>query len=322
MDSSPISDCGYISSVCGVEGARVPSSFEEVARCNLLVNIDKEDILWSPSWTYAPLATARQVWEALQKRKLIPENGLLYEDSSGKKPLLEDLLGYLVLKWLMGVSLLSSIRTEGIKFKQFHPKDCAGKVGLDNEVVKRILQVTPNGIGEIGLPQLTSQLPEDFKISPLSEAESPTSGIKFFGITLVNKYCRITIKIYAVSFTRPVIRSGPAPILAGMPIDAIDQDYYLKQIESIGVATFIMVFRGSYTVPKLVLRPFKTQQYIQYISNMADDFKVHFDWETCARRATQFREKEMYEVVKTLKTDIQRIQQKLEELGNKPESPR
>lgn len=295
-----------------------PNSFKQSAYFKLLLNAQRESILLPPSWTYAPLYTATHIYEAFKKRNLWPKRLLASSDDFGSNRFLEDLIVYLVLKWFLGTSTLLSRRILGMKFRQLGPQDFSKGLGRDNEVVKLAIQIRPDGLDEISSFQFGGDIPNDFQIRSLKQAALEKIGENGIGISLSNNYCSITLIVYPTGLgRRPILRTGPAPILDGMPIDAIDEEYYLKQLEHIWYEPFILECRIRYSRLKLLLRPAKTQHYIAYISAMADEFKTYFDWETNADRAITFREKEMYELLKVIRSEVGQLNERLNRQGDK-----
>lgn len=289
------------------------TSYNESIMLKLVINNRRNEILWSPSWTHMAGASAHQVCEVLQKRGLLSLSELKDQGDSWEKAWIQDLPGYLLLQWLSSFGLTA--KPAGIRLKSVALSDLPAWIGQNNRLVDLISKLgTPRGFIEAAVSQLTIELPQGFKILALANKQEMAGVINLQGIVITSRYCRVEILIGPMfpSIQPPVVRSGPAPSIDGMPINAALPEYYLQQLHDIMVASWHMVFTFEYSTGMLLFRPRKAQRLIRYFSEMADAFVEFFSWDSALIRARVWEKEQIYDLLMEVQANIQSIRQKLD----------
>ena len=288
------------------------TSYHENVALRLVLNNRQNEVLWSPSWTYMAGASAHQVCEVLEKRGFLSYSELGDQGDLWGGTWIEDLPGYLVLRWLSGFGLTA--KPAGMRLKPVALSDLPAWMGQNNQLVGLISKIrTPSGLIEAAVSQLTVELPEGFRISaPASQQER--AGVDPPGIAIASRYCRVEILTGPMfpSNQPPVVRGAPAPSIDGMPINAASPEYYLQQLHDIVVASWSMVLTTEYSTGMLLFRPRKAQRCIEYLSEMADAFVEYFNWDSALARARAWEKDRMYDVLMEIQADMKHIRQKID----------
>jgi len=290
------------------------TSYHESITLKLVINNRRNEVLWSPSWTYMAGASAHQVCEVLQKRGLLSLSELEDQGDSWEKTWIQDLPGYLLLRWLSSFGLTA--RPAGTRLKPVALSDLPAWIGQNNRLVDLISKIeTPSGFIEVSVSQLTIKLPEGFTILAPANKQETVGVLNLQGIALTNRYCRVEVLIGPMfpSIQPPVIRSAPTPSIDGMPINAAQPEYYLEQLQDIMVASWPMVLTVEHSAGMLLLRPLKAQRFIKYFSEMADAFVEFFNWDSALTRARVYEKEQIYDLLMEIQADIQSIRQKLDQ---------
>lgn len=279
----------------------------------LILNDRKKEVLWSPSWTYMAGASAHQVCEVLQKRGSLSPSGFGNQAYLGGSTWIEDLPGYLVLRWLSGFGL--PVRSTGMRLKPIELSDLPAWMGRKNQWVDLVSKLgTPSGLIEASVSRLTVELPEGFRISAAANKQEVAGVVNLQGIAITSRYCKAEILSGPMFPTNqpPIVRPAPAPSIAGMPINAAQPEYYLQQLHDIVVASWPMTFTIEYSAGMLLLRPRKAQRFIEYLSKMADAFVEYFDWDSALAHARAWEKERMYDILMEIQADTKYIRQKVD----------
>lgn len=285
-----------------------PTSYRENVALRLVLNNRKHEVLWSPSWTYMAGSSAHQVSEVLQKRGLLSPSELGNEGNPGGSTWIEDLPGYLVLRWLSGFGL--TVRPIGMTLKSVVLSDLPSWISRNNRLVDLMSKLeTPSGLIEAAVSQLTVKLPEGFRILAPANKQKTAEAVNLQGIEITSRYCRVEILTGPMFPTNqpPVVRSAYAPSIDGMPINAAQPEYYLQQLKDIVIASWPMVFTIEYSAGMLLLRPHKAQRFIEYLSEMADAFVEYFNWDSALAQAKVWEKERMYDVLMEIQADMKDI---------------
>jgi hypothetical protein len=212
-------------------------SYHENATLKLLINKKQNEVLWSPSWTYMAGAVAHQTYEILEKGLSTSESE--HPGYSSGETWIQDLPGYLLLRWLSSFGL--TCRPGGIKIRRVELSELPRWIGQANRLVDLSSKLgTPRGFLEASLSQLTVEMPEGLRISTPTTEQVNGYINSSCGIAISNLYGKIEILFGPMfpSFQFPITRSGPAPSIDGMPINAASTEYYLQQLHDIVVTSW------------------------------------------------------------------------------------
>jgi len=289
------------------------TTYHKDVALRLVLNDRKKEVLWSPSWTYMAGATAHQVCEVLQKRGLLSPSEHGNQEYPAGRTWIEDLPGYLVLRWLSGFGL--TVRPIGMRLKPVASSDLPAWMGRNNRLVDLMSKLEkPSGLIEAAVSQLAVELPEGFRISASANKQETAGVVNLQGIVITSRYCKVEILTGPMfpSNQPPVVRPAPAPSIDGMPINAVQPEYYLQQLHDIVVASWPMMFTIEYSAGMLLFHPRKAQRFVEYLSKMADAFVEYFDWDSALARARVWEKDRMYDVLMEIQADTKYIRQKID----------
>lgn len=289
------------------------TSHHQNVSLRLVLNNRQNEVLWSPSWTYMAGTSAHQVCEVLEKRGFLSHLKLEDQGDPSGRTWIEDLPGYLVLRWLSRFGLTA--RPAGMRLKPVALSDLPASMSQNNRLVRLISKMGhPSGFIEAAVSQLTIELPESFRISAPASRQEMAGVVNLPGIVITSRYCRAEILTGPMfpSNQPPVVRGAPAPSIDGMPINAAPPEYYLQQLPDIVVASWPMVLTAEYSASMLLFRPRKAQRCIEYLSEMADAFVEYFNWDSALARARAWEKDRMYDVLIEIQADMKHIRQKVD----------
>ncbi len=258
-------------------------------------------------------ASAHQVCEVLLKKGLLSPSELENQVDPWERTWIQDLPGYLVLRWLSGFGLAA--RPAGMRLKPVKLPDLPASIGQNNRLIDLISKLgTPSGFIEAAVSQLTVELPEGFRISVPASRQETAGVVNLPGIAIASRYCKVEILTGPMfpSNQPPVVRRAPAPSIDGMPINAAPTEYYLQQLHDIVVASWPMVITVEYSAGMLLFRPRKAQRFIEYLSEMADAFVEYFNWDSALARARVWEKDRMHDVLMEIQADMKHIRQKMD----------
>ncbi|GAG07800.1 unnamed protein product, partial [marine sediment metagenome] len=168
------------------------TSYHENVALRLVLNNIRNEVLWSPSWTHMAGASAHQVFEVLEKRGFLSRSEPGDQRDPWGRTLIEDLPGYLVLRWLSSFGLTA--RPAGMRLKPVALSDLPAWMGRNNRLVGLISKIgTPSGFIEAAVSQLTVELPEGFRISAPATRQETAGVVNLPGIAIASRYCRVEI---------------------------------------------------------------------------------------------------------------------------------
>ncbi|MHA1706807.1 MAG: hypothetical protein ACTSUX_12050, partial [Promethearchaeota archaeon] len=291
-------------------------SWEYKAHTAFLINAIKGEIVWPPSIHYWPQIIAYDVFEALNRRGLIDKTELqkLPNIKTSKKHILMDLMEYVLAKGLSHVT--SDLVYEpfyGIKNREYSGQDLANMF-KDNNLLVKILNITPKEVQEHSLPQLTITLPKDFSLRINNRLSD------YVDLEIKSRYCSLRLSVHLSGWKFGLtMRAGPAPEIMGIPIDTtIYQENYIEQLAEMAIIMYslniTLSINGFLSKILLILKSDKAQTYIDYAARLARSLKEYFDWNICAMKAKRFRESTLYEIVKTIEKRIEDLENKINEL--------
>lgn len=289
------------------------TSFHKSIALKLIINNKRNEVLWSPSWTYMAGAAAHQMYEVLQKRGLLPISELEGQGDSWEKTWIQDLPGYLLLRWLSSFGLTT--RPAGMRLKPVALSDLPLWIGQNNRLVGLISKLgTPKGFIEASVSQLNVEMPEGFRISTSTKNKETIGIINLQGTAISNLYGKVEILFGPMfpSFQFPVVGSGPAPSIDGMPINAAQPEYYLQQLQDIMVASWPITLTFECSNIMLLFRPRKAQRLIRYFSEMAEAFVGFFCWDSALTRAKTWEKEQIYDLLIEIQANTKHIRQKLD----------
>jgi len=290
------------------------TSISWVADVDLLFDISTGEFLWAPHATYHPQSLAHQAFEVLDKAgnteiRVRLKEPLRFE--LFQKTVFADFMEYATLKWLFENAFFIEAYVHGLKYKSIDLPDMPEQLNT-NYFVASLAKAQPKGIYS-GLIQYRFDIPEDFSIK--YSAPNPNR----FEITLQGKYCKATVGCYLTAVHQVAsMTSGPAPMIAGFPIDSVSQEYFLKRQGNIYGAGLLMVFNSSFNGWRVFFRRAIAGSYLHYIALLAQSFLDYFSASENRKKAVKSKEAEIYDTVKTIEMSVQdmstrfrRIEEKL-----------
>lgn len=291
-----------------------PNSFVKVAFCNLLWNTRDAKVLQSVydySSGYFPQMMAFQVFDEFEKHR--PELKELLKEGIGFPPknkhVLSYFMDYLMLLWLSLDALKPTCRLH-FKEESFQLNDLEAQE--PNPIIETAKVLIRQGKAGWTPPDVSIELPKGTKISISSnDRVGPNNG----KLTLKNTYCEIAIT-YRVGAWRASVGSmwaGPAPSVLGMPVNPFFQEYLLRNLSSISVIGYYIVFEAKFNVWLLPIRPKAFYRHMQWAEDLSELFVAFFDWNGNTKLALASRQDEIYQIVKGLELRLGDLEKKLGE---------
>jgi hypothetical protein len=206
-------------------------------------------------------------------------------------------LDYLLLLWL---SQDSSRLTFESRFKEanFQLHNLL-EVPKSNPIIETAKTLVRQGKAGWIPPDVDICLPKGTKIFMNADDKVDPNAGKLF---LKNTYFETTIS-YHVSAWRASVSSmwsGPAPSVLGMPVNPFFQKYLLKNLSSISVMAYYLVFETKLNLWLSLIRRRTFYRYMQRNEHLSDLFMRFFDLDENVKIAQASRENKIYEIVKGL----------------------
>jgi hypothetical protein len=289
-----------------------------VADVELLYDISAEEFLWPPHADYRPQSLAHQTFKILDEAGNMELRERLKEplnfEMLQRKTVFAEFMEYATLKWLFENAFFLKAHVRGLKFKIIDLPDMPEELKI-NYFVTRLGKAQPKGIYS-GLIQYRFDIPEDFSIK--YSAPTARTDAKGFELTLQGKYCKVTVMCYLGGIGQVASMSvGPAPEIAGFPIDSITQDYFLKRHGSIYRTSLSMVFKLSFgSFSAFFLRAI-AGLYLDYVAILANSFLEYFSASQSKKKAGERREAAIYEKVSTIEMSVQDMSSRLRRIEEK-----
>ena len=289
-----------------------------VADIDLLYNISTGEFLWAPHAMYHPQSLAHQAFDILDKAGNIEVRERLKEplgfEMFQKKTVFVDFMEYATLKWLFENAFSIKPHVHDLKFKTIDLPDMPEQLKT-NFFVVNIAKAQPKGIYS-GLIQYSFDIPEDFSFK--YSAPDLTKEPNRFEIILQGKYCKATVACYLGGIVQVAsMTSGPAPEIAGFPIDSISQQYFLERLGNIYDASLSMVFTSSLSGWRTFFRGAIAGRYLHYMTILAQNFLDYFSASDSRKKAAESREADMYEIVRAIEVSVQGMSKRMRRIEEK-----
>jgi hypothetical protein len=288
------------------------------ADVELLYDISTGEFLWPPHAGYRPQSLAHQTFDILEKagntelrQRLKEPLGL---ETFQKETVFAEFMEFATLKWLFENAFFLKAYFRELKFRMIDLPDMPEQLKA-NYFVMQLAKAEPKGMYS-GLIQYRFDIPEDFLIR--YSAPGAKTEPQRFELTLQGKYCKATVMCYLGAIGQVAGMSvGPAPEIAGFPIDSITQDYFVKRHESIYRASLSMVFKLSFGRLSAIFLRANTALYLGYMAVLAQTFLEYFSASQSRKKAVERREADIYEKVSAIEMSARDISSRLRRIEDK-----